>query len=199
MTGAEAIQLMRYQLGDMQDAVFSPFDKLNAFNAANRYFRRLALEFKPSILNYTETQNLAVGTAAYTLTHKPNRILEIRVAGKRINSIESTSIVDLTKTGTPTNYYMSAYDTITFYPIPDAILAFSVYMVEASTDVTEASTLLWTADLVDLIVLYAVGMLKGSLDLQYIRQEVRKLLGKIEPSPIGVNSYWEITQKDSDY
>ena len=62
MTGAEALQLMRYQLGDMQDAVFSPFDKLNAFNAANRYFRRLALEFKPSLLNYTETQNFVKST-----------------------------------------------------------------------------------------------------------------------------------------
>jgi hypothetical protein len=199
MTGQDVINLVRYQVRDYQDVQTSPFDKWNAINAGNRFIRRIALEAKPSILNATETANLVIGTSEYTLTKVPNKVTEVRVDGKTVSQVDVQSIVDLTKTGTPTVYYLSAYNKITFYPIPDAILAYSVRMVEASTDWAEATTIPWNQDIVDFIVEYAIGVLTGSLNQQYIKQEVRKLLGNIEEQQIGVSSYWDVAPKGSDY
>ena len=79
MTGNDVLQLVRYQVNDMQDTVTSYYDKMNAINAANRFMRRLALEFNPNILNATETASIdptATGPymvdGAYTVNIKGN-------------------------------------------------------------------------------------------------------------------------------
>ena len=200
MTGLDVLNLVRYQTTDMQDAVTSWFDKMNAINAANRFMRRLALEFKPNMLNATETQNLVIGTSAYTLTKIPNKILDVRVNGKRVNQCEMQNISDLEKTGTPTNYWRSAYNELTFYPVPDAVLSFTVTMIEASTDWAEATTVPWSPDLVDLIVSYAAGLLGGNIDLQFIRVETQKLLTDYNPNAMIINGYWDNLDTDNgDY
>ena len=191
MTGLDVLNLVRYSTGDMQDASTSWFDKMNAINAANRFMRRLALEFKPNMLNATETQNLVIGTSAYTLTKIPNKILDVRVNGKRINQCEMQNISDLAKTGTPTNFWRSAYNEITLYPVPDAVLSFTVTMIEASTDWAEITIVPWSPDLVDLIVSYAVGLLGGNIDLQFIRVETQKLLTDYNPNAMIINGYWD--------
>lgn len=197
MTGQDIISLVRYQVADYQDAKTSPFDKWNAINAGNRFVRRMALEIKPSVLNATETGNLVVGTAEYTLTKVPNKITEVRVDGKRIGVIEVQQISDLTQAGTPSVYYVTAYNKVSFWPIPDAILGYSVRMVEAATEWDEATTIPWSTDIADVIVNYAVGVLTGSLDVNYLKMELRKILSGLEESMTGVNSYWSIpTTKD---
>ena len=133
MTGQDVLNLVRYQVADFQDAKTSVFDKWNAINAGNRFVRRMALEIKPSVLNATETGNLVIGTAEYTLTKVPNKITEVRVDGKRLNVVEVQQISDLTQAGTPSVYYVTAYNKVSFWPIPDAILGYSVRMVEAAT------------------------------------------------------------------
>lgn len=191
MTGFDVLQLVRYQTNDMQDTTTSYYDKLNSVNAANRYMRSLALEFKPTMLNATETQNTVVGTSAHTLTKIPNKLLDVRVDGKRIYAIEMQNIDDLSKTGKPTGYYRTAYNQITLYPIPDAVYSLSVTMVEASTDWTDATTVPWSPDLVDLIVTYAVALLGGNLDLNFIRVETQKLLTDYQPNAVIINGYWD--------
>ena len=191
MTGFDVLQLVRYQTNDMQDTGTSYYDKINAVNAANRFMRRLALEFNPNILNATETANTVVGTSTYTLTKIPNKILDFRVNGKRIYQIEMQSIDDLTKTGTPTHYWRSAYNTFTLYPIPDAVVPYVVTMIEATTDWTEATTVPWSPDLVDLIVAYAVGLLGGNLDLNFMRVETKKLLTDYNPNAVIISGYWD--------
>ena len=191
MTGNDVLQLVRYQVNDMQDTVTSYYDKMNAINAANRFMRRLALEFNPNILNATETANTVVGTSAYTLTKIPNKILDMRIAGKRIYQTEMQSISDLTKTGTPTCYWRSAYNAFTLYPIPDAVLPYTVTMIEATTDWTDATTVPWSPDLVDLIVTYAVGLLGGNLDLNFMRVETKKLLADYNPNAVIISGYWD--------
>jgi hypothetical protein len=191
MTGQDVINLVRYQLKDFQDVATSPFDKWNAINAGNRFVRRVALDVKPSILNATETGNLVAGTSEYTLTKVPNKITEVRVDGKIMVKTEVQSIVDLSTTGTPTHYYMTAYNKFAVWPIPDAVLAYSVRMVEASTDWNEATTIPWNTDIIDVIVAYAVGVLSGTGDPAAIRLETRKLLVGIEESVTMVNSYWK--------
>lgn len=190
MTGADVLSLLNYQLKDMQDAVYSTFDKYNAISAANRYLSRLASEFKPSMLTATETGNTVVGTSAYTLTKIPSKILDFRMNGKKIYEIEMQSIDDLTVTGTPTGYWRSAYDQVTFYPVPDAVLPYTVTMIESASDITATATLPWSNDLVDLIVVYAVGVLTGSLDLVYVRNEAGKLMRDYNSSDVIVTGYW---------
>ena len=200
MTGNDVLQLVRYQVNDMQDTVTSYYDKWNAINAANRFMRRLALEFKPNMLNVSETANLVVGTSEYTLTKIPNKILDIRVDGKRVSQVEMQNIDDLAKTGKPTNYWRSAYNKISFYPVPDAVLSFTVTMIEASTEWDDATTVPWSPDLVDLIVSYAVGLLGGTLDLQFIRVEAQKLLTDYDPNAMIINGYWdEMSVVGGDY
>ena len=191
MTGNDVLQLVRYQVNDMQDTVTSYYDKMNAINAANRFMRRLALEFNPNILNATETANTVIGTSAYTLTKIPNKILDFRVNGKRIYQTEMQGIDDLTKTGVPTHYWRSAYNAFTLYPIPDAVLPYTVTMIEATTDWTDATTVPWSPDLVDLIVTYAVGLLGGNLDLNFMRVETKKLLADYNPNAVVMNGYWD--------
>lgn len=191
MTGLDVLNLVRYATADMQDAVTSTYDKWNAINAANRFMRRLALEFKPNMLNVSETQNIVVGTSEYTLTKIPNKILDVRVDGKRVSQVEFQNIDDLTKTGKPTNYWRSAYNKVSFYPVPDAVLSFTVTMIEASTDWDDAATIPWSPDLVDLIVSYAVGLLGGTPDLQFIRVETQKLLTDYNPNAMIINGYWD--------
>lgn len=200
MTGNDVLQLVRYQVNDMQDTVTSYYDKMNAINAANRFMRRLALEFNPNILNATETANTVVGTSTYTLTKIPNKILDFRVNRKRIYQTEMQGIDDLTKTGVPTHYWRSAYNAFTLYPIPDAVLPYTVTMIEATTDWTEATTVPWSPDLVDLIVSYAVGLLGGNIDLQFIRVETQKLLTDYNPNAMIINGYWDNLDTDNrDY
>ena len=197
MTGQDVLNLVRYQVADFQDAKTSVFDKWNAINAGNRFVRRMALEIKPSVLNATETGNLVIGTAEYTLTKVPNKITEVRVDGKRLNVVDVQQISDLTQAGTPSVYYVTAYNKVSFWPIPDAILGYSVRMVEAATEWNEATTIPWSTDIADVIVNYAVGVLTGSLDINYLKMELRKILGGLEEGMTGVNSYWAIpTTKD---
>ena len=197
MTGQDVLNLVRYQVADFQDAKTSVFDKWNAINAGNRFVRRMALEIKPSVLNATETGNLVIGTAEYSLTKVPNKITEVRVDGKRLNVVEVQQIADLTQAGTPSVYYVTAYNKVSFWPIPDAILGYSVRMVEAATEWNEATTIPWSTDIADVIVNYAVGVLTGSLDINYLKMELRKILGGLEEGMTGVNSYWAIpTTKD---
>ena len=198
MTGQDIINLVRYQVADFQDAKTSPFDKWTAINAGNRFVRRMALEIKPSVLNATETGTTVIGTAEYTLTKVPNKVTEVRVDGKRLGVVEVQQIADLTQVGVPLSYYITAYNKVSFWPIPDSALAYSVRMVEAATEWNEATTIPWNTDIIDVIVAYAVGSLTGSLDINYIKSEIRKILIGLEESMIGVNSYWNIP-KTSDW
>lgn len=189
MTGADALQLLNYQLKDFQDAVYSPFEKMNAINAANRMARKAAAKYKSSLVMVTETQNLVVGDSTYTLTHIPNKVTEVRVDGKVVKPIARESITDLTTTGTPTNYWLSAYNEITFYPVPKEVLSFDVTMVEASTDWTEATTIPWSPDLVDVIVSGAYSILTGT-DVSGMIKELVEMLSSVEPDSREVVGYW---------
>ena len=191
MTGADVLSLLNYQIKDMQDAVYSPFDKYNAISAANRYLSRLASEFKPSMLTTTEPPaNTVVGTSVYTLTKIPSKILDFRMNGKKIYEIEMQSIDDLTVTGTPTGYWRSAYNQITFYPVPDAVLPYTVTIIESASDITATTDVPWSNDIVDLIVVYAAGFLTNTLDLNYIRNEAGKLMRDYNSSDVIVTGYW---------
>ena len=193
MTGLDVLNLVRFQTKDYQDAVTSPFDKWTAINAANRFVRRMALELKPSILNATETGNLVAGTSEYTLTNIPNKITEVRVNGNKLAQADPQNIVNLTTTGTPLRYFVTAYNKITFHPVPDAVLPYSVRMVASSSDWDETTTIPWNSDIVDIVVAYAVGMMSGGVDLAGLKNELRKLLGQIEESSVGVSSYWAVS------
>lgn len=193
MTGLDVLNLVRFQTKDYQDAVTSPFDKWTAINAANRFVRRMALELKPSILNATETGNLVAGTSEYTLTNIPNKITEVRVNGNKLAQADPQNIVNLTTTGTPLRYFVTAYNKITFHPVPDAVLPYSVRMVAASSGWDETTVIPWNSDIVDIVVAYAVGSLVGSLNAAELKQELRKILGSIEESTVGVSSYWAVT------
>ena len=93
----------------MNDIVTSPYEKWNAINDANKFVRRVALTAKPSLITAIETQNTVAGTSEYTLTKIPQKMTGVRMNGRPIASIDVQSIPDLTKTGTPTHYYTTAF------------------------------------------------------------------------------------------
>lgn len=191
MLVSDVLLLVRYATGDMDDSKTSYYQKMNAINAANRFIRKVAFDIKPTLLETTETQNTSATTAEYTLTNIPNRIKAVRIDGDKIDPTNKDDITDLTETGKPTGYYMTAYNKITFWPIPDDTYSFSVYMVKASTDLAEGDTLPWTDDMGDVITAYASGLLTGSLDSAGMEQEARRLLDDLEPVVTGVQGYYD--------
>jgi hypothetical protein len=198
MTGNDVLTLVRYALNDMSDSKTSSYDKMNAINAGNRFVRKLAYDYKPSILNYTETGNTVASTTEYTLTHKPNKILSVRLDGQLVPVVNKYHIRDLTQIGKPTGYYVSAFDKVSFWPVPDGAYSFSVDMTEASSDWAENTTVPWTSDMVDIIIAYAVGLLQGTLDANSLKSQTMKLLTGLEPESVGVSSYWCV-RTESDY
>jgi hypothetical protein len=199
MLVSDALLLVRYAVGDMDDSKTSYYQKMVALNAANRFIRKLAFEYKPSLLNYTETQNTVASTVEYTLTHKPNKIRAVRVAGTKIDPINPDIIKDLTETGKPRGYYMSAFDKVSFWPVPDAVYSFSVYMVEGSAEIADSDTLLWTPDLADVMVAYTAGLLTNTLDADSLKMDAIRYLGGIEHDSSGVVGYWDAPAKESDW
>jgi len=194
MLVSDVLLLVRYAVGDMNDSNSSYYQKMVAINAANRFIRKIIFQYKSSLLNYTETQNTVAATTEYTLTHKPNRIIYVRVDGVKVDPANQADIYDLTQSGKPQRYYMSAFDKISFWPVPDAVYPFSVYMVEGSSDLTDSDTILWTADFADVMVEYAAGLLAGSLNAYSLKPEIIQHLCSFEPRPAIDVDLWACTK-----
>jgi hypothetical protein len=181
-----------YLIGDSGRQSSNSTEVLFALNSAQRELRRQILDYKPSLLYETETGNTVAGTAEYTLTYKPLRIITVRVSGYVIPAIRKEDITDLTTTGNPIGYYMTATNKIALYPIPTEIVPYEVMAVRSATAWTEASTTEWVDEVEDGLADWAAAFIaKQPLPTM----PLMIIIGNIEKELPLVGSYWG----DSDY
>lgn len=198
MTGADVLQKLNYSLDDFSDVKFSPFSKWIAINDINKVAYRVAARYKPSLITVSDSQNTVVSTAEYTLSHIPSSINSVRFDGKKIEKTDIESIYDLTTTGTPTYYYMTAYNKVSLYPVPNIIKALAVSMVEDVTEWVSATTITWNQNIVDLIVSGAATSLSGG-DISFIEKAFVDLITMLEPRGSQMNGYWDGASNRGDY
>jgi hypothetical protein len=163
-------------------------DILYAINGGIRFIRRLIKDYKPLLLAdppYTGT--LKAGDSFVKLDAIVTKVIDIRVKGQTIPVTDLSNISDMTKTGTPYAYYMTGFDTIHFYPVPDSEVSYSIVVIGDLKEVDLEGTSPFPNDFDDFLVEYAVIRLSvgNEFDVSQEQQIMSSIIQQIQNNLMG--------------
>lgn len=200
-TVSTLLNRVRTNINDTDAAGFSPDDLVMYFNNANRFLRRLVLDYKPMLLATPISGTQTAGNAEITLPSMTIKILRLRISGNLIGTVDLLDVDDLTKTGTPEAFAMSGFTKLRLVPIPSVNVAYSLIYVPTGADLAITDTLPWPSEFDDFLVEY-VGIRCGMKNefnmsdemsvMSLIADQVKSLLCNIEPGVKMVRSYDDV-------
>ena len=153
----EIIKRVRVLVHDETGTGYSDESIINAINSAIRFIRRTVKQYKSSMLvaeplvGVVSTVNNKI-VSSDTIT----KILDVRIDGKKITSIDMAFIDDISLIGTPEYYYQVGSNTICLYPTPSADTQYNVIYVGDCKEISHDDNSPFPNDFDDFVIEYVV-------------------------------------------
>lgn len=196
----DIITRVRAMAHDEQEIGYSDQTLLYYINDGLRFARRIIMDTYPPLLVDMELEGtLGEGENTIYADRPISAIVDVRINGERIGIVNPRSITNLAETGMPYQHYMTGFDKIKVWPVPNKDVDYLVLAVGDMEALDIDGTDPMPAEFEDFVYEYVVmrasvgnefNMSQEQTIMTSTIQQIQTACRSFMPPGIKTRSYW---------